>query len=283
MTQTAPREHGAGWDNILLRTTGWGTAAALALGALVFAAQSETGSTRLQLALQTFPEPAPQPVVAVARSGPGPALSVIEAQVDRLISDREQLNSRLATLEQGLQDVTGSIRRQEQRPEPGARAPGPPFIEPPVIPAPETLPPPTVAVTPPTAATQPARTAPAASSEPARANAQSMDAHSSVNIPLPGGTTAPTPHAQFGVELGTAPDMDALRARWVAVKANFGPLLVGLNPVAVRDHRSGNTSLRLIAGPLPSMAVARELCTKFIAGNGRCVPTRVDAAEIVQR
>jgi hypothetical protein len=41
----------------------------------------------------------------------------------------------------------------------------------------------------------------------------------------------PAVHAEYVIELGTAPDMDALRARWVSIEANHGPILVGLTPV----------------------------------------------------
>jgi hypothetical protein len=32
-----------------------------------------------------------------------------------------------------------------------------------------------------------------------------------------------------------------------------------------------------------SMAAARELCAKFVAANGYCRPTRVNATDVVQR
>ncbi len=101
--------------------------------------------------------------------------------------------------------------------------------------------------------------------------------------PLPHARPAAHPPAEYGVELGTPPDLDALRTRWLSVKANFGPMLVGLSPVAVKDKRPGSTQVRLMAGPLKSMAATRELCAKFVAANGYCRPTKVDATDIVQR
>ncbi len=94
----------------------------------------------------------------------------------------------------------------------------------------------------------------------------------------------PAKHAaEFGIELGTAPSMAALQSRWLSAKANFGPLLVGLSPAAVKDKRAGTTSLRLIAVPVKSMAAARELCAKLAVQKGYCFPRQVDVAEIVQR
>jgi len=92
---------------------------------------------------------------------------------------------------------------------------------------------------------------------------------------------APVPPVEYGVEVGTTPDMNALRTRWLSVKANFCPLLAGWGPVAYK--RSGSTQLRLMAGPLKSMTAAREVCAKFVAANGYCWPTRVNATDVVQR
>ena len=72
-------------------------------------------------------------------------------------------------------------------------------------------------------------------------------------------------HAEYSVEVGTTPDMNALRTRWLSLKAGFGPLLAGLSPGAVKDKRPGSTQSRLMAGPLRSVAAARELCAKFVA------------------
>jgi hypothetical protein len=38
-----------------------------------------------------------------------------------------------------------------------------------------------------------------------------------------------------------------------------------------------------MAGPLKSIAAPRELCAKFVAANGYCWPTRVNATDVVQR
>jgi hypothetical protein len=89
--------------------------------------------------------------------------------------------------------------------------------------------------------------------------------------------------AEFGIELATEPTLDNLRQRWSGVKANFGPLLVGLSPVAVRDRHPGSSAVRLVAGPLPSLAAARQLCARFANQNGNCWPTRINPADVIQR
>jgi len=271
-------------DSVLLRSVAWGMAAALALGAFAFTAQSEGGGTRLQLALagvladkiQTaaaiVPEPAPPTVE--------PALKAMQGKLDRLDSERVTIDARLSTIEQGLQDVTGSVRRQTEAKTAAAPAKLA-FIEPPVIPAINTLPP----APPPVRALPPQ--APAAEVPPsAQLSHEAAAAPEPVRIETPA-QHAPTPHpsvpAQYGIELAAASDMQSLQSRWLEIKANFGPLLTGLSPVAVKARRAGSHQLRLVAGPLMSIAAARELCAKVAAEKGSCVPRKVELAEVVQR
>ena len=71
-----------------------------------------------------------------------PSVVALQAKLERLSSDRDPLEARLATLEHGLDDVTGSIRSQSEQRSTSvqtARAVNPPIIEPPLIPPMETL------------------------------------------------------------------------------------------------------------------------------------------------
>jgi hypothetical protein len=102
--------------------------------------------------------------------------------------------------------------------------------------------------------------------------------------PAPSAPPAPArARAEFGVELATAPTMESLRERWTSAKANFGPMLIGLSPVAVRDRHPGSTAVRLVAGPLPSLTAARELCARFARVNGDCWPAKINPVDVVQR
>jgi hypothetical protein len=293
--QTAPDVHRrvniqpSGFDTMLLRTVGWGTAAALAMGVAVFTAQTPSGAQRIEVALAGA---APAQTQVAAVNQPDPAVAALQGKLDRLAVDRDRLEARLATLEHGFDDITGSIRSQsEQRTSSvqAARQANPAFIEPPLIPPMETLSltpkalpqkaeEPPAPVAPETAATAPA---------PEPVNTEGVSELQTEAQPAPARLAAlppPAKHtAEFGIELGTAPGMAALQSRWLSAKANFGPLLVGLSPVAVKDKRPGSTSLRLIAGPVKSMAAARELCAKFAVQNGYCFPRQVDGAEVVQR
>ncbi len=88
---------------------------------------------------------------------------------------------------------------------------------------------------------------------------------------------------EYGIDLGGAANMDALRTRWTTIKANLGPLLSGLQPVAVRSRKPGSTELRLVVGPMPNLAAAQQVCTRFASSHIQCQATKFDGESIVQR
>ena len=77
--------------------------------------------------------------------------------------------------------------------------------------------------------------------------------------------------------------MVVLNARWLAVKANFGPLLTGLHPLAAHDRRPGATDYRLVVGPLPNAAAAAQLCTRFAAAQVTCRSAKFDGDRLAQQ
>ena len=86
---------------------------------------------------------------------------------------------------------------------------------------------------------------------------------------------------EFGIDLGTGATLDALRAHWAAVKANFGPLLVGLHPLASpRKLRAGGIDYRLVAGPVQDVAAAVRLCARFAGGRICCRPAKFDGEQL---
>jgi hypothetical protein len=80
--------------------------------------------------------------------------------------------------------------------------------------------------------------------------------------------------AEIGIDLGGARSIDALAARWAAIKAGYGPFMTGMYPVAAHDRRRGAIPLRLVAGPVPNQAAAAQLCARFTAGRINCRPVR---------
>ena len=285
----------------LWRLCGWGSAAAIALACLAITTQTESGSERLQLAFA----PASSPARAVAAADVPPRVIGIdketvrlESQLRVLAADRDRLTARIALLERNLDDMTGSIKRQ------AAQETAVPAAKPPIVSAPATTQQAAAPASPPAAAPTPARIevpmiAPLAMpvltdnaapwpSTPAQQAAAPMPEQ----IPLPPTRMASAPASEpaaeprkpeIGVDLGGAPNMEVLNMRWVAVKANFGPLLTGLHPLAARVQRPGATDVRLLVGPLPTITAANQLCARFAAARVTCRPAKFDGQRLTQQ
>jgi hypothetical protein len=252
----------------LWRPTAWGGAAALALAAAVFASQTESGSQRL--AAVATADSAVRPVATVKippRREQEWEIARLEAQLRTLTSDRDRLAERVAGLEHNIEDITGSIKRQSAQPI----TPAPPAAAAPVI-----SPPATTAANP---TEKPAPAAPPAMAEaavpPAAAPEQSAaPAHEPVPLPpvrvaaLPAEATASKP--EFGIALATSSNLDVLRLQWGALKANYGPSLAGLRPIAAREQHGTATYYRLVLGPLPNAAAAAKLCARLTAARAVC-------------
>jgi hypothetical protein len=251
----------------LWRLFGWGSAATIALAAVALISQTEAGGKRLQLALAFTSEPGR----AVAQIPPRAAEAEAEtkrlaAQVRDLAADRERLTARIALLERNLADMTGSIKQQSEQLA-TARAANTPL---PAPSAPSTTPA-IVAAPPPAAETKteavplpPVRVAAAPASEPA---------------PEP----LPPAKLEYGIDLGGAASIEVLRIHWAAMKANYGPLLAGLHPLASQypKHPTGVT-YRVVAGPLPTAAEAAKLCARFPVTRTGCHPAKFSGVQLAE-
>jgi hypothetical protein len=170
----------------LWRLAAWGGAAAVALIAVAFASQTETGTQRIKLAFNGAPPPSHVAEVTAAERRTAQAqaeITGLEAKLSELSADRDRLNARLASLEHGLTEVTGSIAKQAE-----TRAAPPPAPEPP---APVASAPP-VAAAPAQSVATPAPAAPTVTpvSEPAKAP---LAAEESKPEPEPPVAAAPPP------------------------------------------------------------------------------------------
>ena len=235
----------------LWRLSAWGCGAAVALAALAITTQTEGGSERLALAFS--PGNSPPLAVEIAQLKQrtiekDTEAKRLEGQVSTLAADRDRLTARLASLERNLDDVTGSIKRQAALATPTLSPLAMPAIS---APAPATEPVPL----------PPVRTATAPTSD---------------------GTEQPA-KSEFGIDLGGASSMDVLNARWTAVKANFGPLLTGLRPLAAHDPRPGNTGFRLLVGPVANLAAGMQLCVRFATAHVTCRTAKFDGEQLAQR
>jgi hypothetical protein len=268
----------------LWRLCGWGGAAAVLLSAVAIVTQTRPGAERLQLTFAHISEPvrsvasveAPPPVVerVVARAVENEAKTRrLAAEVEALTADRERLATRIASLEQQLGNVTGSIKAQAASPT----NPPPAKLPEGKLPRLAPLAMPDIADT----------AAPWSDPPPAQAAA-------TVEVPMPPTRVAtipivkpelapePTSKMEYGIDLGSGLNLDQLRQRWLAVKANYGPLLSGLHPIAMQDQRARHAPLRLVAGPLPTVADAVHLCARFATARAACRPTKFNGENLAQ-
>src|SRR5262245_44456908 len=242
---------------------GWGGVTALALMVLAITSQTETASDRLR---RIF---AGDESSAIARMPPRVAqleseTQILAAQVRALTTDRDRLAGRIALLESSIDDMTGTIKKQAAATAAvlAARTPAPaaPLVTGSLPPAPETAltatPVTTIAITaPPKPDTSTMQASPLPPPRVAAAAAGDPE-------------TPASKQTEFALDLGGGATIEAVRQRWTSVKANFGPLLGGMHPLAARDHRAGATGYRLVVGPLPNSAAASGLCAQI--GRASC-------------
>ena len=233
----------------------WGVCAVSALSVAIYAGTTETGRNRLHIAFAEIHE-----ILMPSEAEPVRPLDAREGRrladtVRRLSADRDRLLARLASLEQNLDGVTGSIARVEK-------------------------------------AVRPAEPPPEPSAPPVQPPAPSQDVTSSIN---PAASENPTPipvqppsgpgKAEFGLDLGGASTVEALRTAWTIALRRHGALLDGLRPIVhTRDRaRPGSAEFRLIAGPLPNAATAARLCAAMTAAGAICAPTAFDGQRLAVR
>jgi len=285
----------------LWRLSLWGGTATVAVAAAILILNADIGLDRIAQALS---QPTPDTQIAAQDE----LYKRVEAQrvaenrrleerLRELAADRDKLTSRIATLEQNFGDLTGSIKRDiaavaatalagKQEPP----APPPVVAAPPVTTAAVNTAP-VMAAPMPSSPRRPEPAAPAFVVAPeAPMRAETAPAPQIVAVPMPPARVAAATQAapeeprkpELGIDLGGARTMDILQARWIAVKANFGPLIEGLRPLAGYDDRPGIIPHRLIVGPLPNGAAAAQLCSRFHASKVPCRPVDYAGEKLVQ-
>ena len=309
-------EFGAG---SLIRMASWGIGASAALFLAVLATFSESARPRVAVALATLtgkadpavakpvqPAPPAQVVVSVPQppAQPHPEVRRLHEQVRLLAADRDRLVQRVSVLERNLEDVTGSIRRQEAAVRQKAEQDSQPAS--PVTAAAATTQPPLVPTAPwPPLPVQLPASSPWADTAPAAEPAPETTASVAPSLPVPSPrpdadpadetseseAPAAKPAAQqrqavaakpepaanrpaYGIDLGGATSIDRLRLLWQTVRTHEAKLLQGLRPIAhVREvRRGGRPDIRLIAGPLPTPDDAAKLCAEILHAGRYCEP-----------
>src|SRR5712671_2618949 len=288
----------------LLRIGAWGVCALVALGTAVLAGRSEIGEQRIGVALAALRSPGTPNVAATQPAGPDSETARLAETVRALTTDRDRLTTRVAALEQYLNEMTGSVARDQTGARPGAPAtssspddkadnstPGPVAT---VVPLPAQSSMPSMGETPPAVSSeQPTigmtvnvplpRPGPLAQiqSYVSSANSTTPPAEPESRVAAaPTGAEAkaepnPAPEAaprEFAIDLAAASNVNALRARWGTIRGAHPALLEGLRPlVPVRESsRPGLTEFHLVAGPLPDPSVAERLCAALTAARTAC-------------
>jgi hypothetical protein len=299
----------------LVRTASWGIGAAAALFLAVLAGLSDPGGPRVAAAVSSLtgkdgpekavtraePVPPPAPIAAVP---PSPQLLSetrrLNEQVRLLAADRDRLLVRITAVERNLDDVTGSIRRQETSAPPATQAapaanaaapiwpaivPEPPATawttslpsEPPVAMEAEVAPAPTGPPATPLPPPRPVQVALATDQvvEPASEIAAAKPATARSALAQPGKPEPRPTHASYGIDLGGAVSIDRLRMLWHTLQTSAPPgLLKGLRPIThARDvRRGGRPDVRLIVGPLATAEDAARLCAIILNAGRYCEP-----------
>jgi hypothetical protein len=231
-------------------------------------------------------------------------------QVRTLTADRDRLVERVATLEHNVSDLTGSIARtpaapaapaaNDAAPNAAANTAPPPQqtadAPPPAAPAPAEpqVPPSNVTAgnddqaSAAPAAPQPGVGLPADVPLPRPGPLATIQSYVNSSSPLPtapaqqtrvasANVDTPPPQAAtngFAIDLGSATNINTLRAHWGSVKAAHGAMLAGLQPlVSVRQStRPGFTEFHLVAGPVADADAAARLCAALTSVRVPCRP-----------
>jgi hypothetical protein len=265
----------------------WGVATIAAVTLALLIGSSEMGLRRIALAVANIQGTAapPQP----RESGEIARLSEV---LKRLTNDRDRLLARLDAIERNLDDLTGSVALNYTPPRPVETVPPPPaaatnvqVIVPPTVPS--TIPPSASANTPSIVVSNAPASVPAESnptiSNPASSMPQSPPVPSAQDVTP--ADTPPTAKVDFGVDLGSAPTIEGLRALWTSAKGRHGALLDGLRPIVVLRERAkpGGVELRLVVGPLPSAAMAARMCVVITTTGTVCQPAVFDGQRLALR
>jgi hypothetical protein len=292
----AEKPYRAAWDaetppfgiQELLRVAIWGGLAAAALLLAVVSSYSGAGSPRQPVAGTSGQAGVPQKTSAADAAAPAAALAEAANETRRLAeavhtltADREQMLTRIASLERSLDDVTGTIRRDAQQAPPqvtsiGSAAPSartekpaPPPTETPIIPA------------------QTPGSQPSGSIEAAPDGAPDTAARTAATPAAPTHTTAlaeaPAGTAGLGLDVGGAVNFDGLRALWSSTKHSLLAPPEELYPVvAVRENsKTRSADLRLIIGPIPNAEAAARLCVALATAHRYCQPAAFEGQRLL--
>ena len=226
----------------LRRLVLWGITAACAFLLAVLTSRTEAGAERLAYVIASLRgQTAPPPFDAEVET------RKLANALTGLNAENDQLRSRLAAVERHehqIDDITGSLTKQIEVVKAEAEAPRP-------------------------ADTPPAPTTP---------DVTNSVPSSAALPPAPPPGSSPAAPKQYGIDIGGAPSVQALRARWVEIRTAHPQLFQGLTPTAV--PQSGRPELRLVLGPLANPDAAARLCASLVSLHLNCQPTGFDGQHV---
>jgi hypothetical protein len=292
----------------------WGGCAAGALALAVLAGGTDAGLRRLKTGAGGQQS---EPAAVAAQVNPQLAARAVETEKETrrlaealqvLTGERDRLAARVETLERNIEEITGSIQRMPSREAAAPTAPaaasssGAAATQPNAAAAPASAPAAGPAPSPSAGAPNGVPTAGFAGSvqmPPLSMQSASLSWPIGAMPPIqmvptkPPGAVAPADdgaadplvRTEFGVDLGSAVNIEGLRALWASTKAAHGPLFEALRPLmAVRDGpRPGAIELRLIAGPFVNAVAAARVCAVLTAGGRVCQPSVFDGQRLALR
>jgi pyruvate/2-oxoglutarate dehydrogenase complex dihydrolipoamide acyltransferase (E2) component len=231
-------------------------AAGASLSIAAYAGSTGIGRERAKVAMADFHEILIPSGVTPARPLTAQEGRRLAETVRVLAADRGRLVARIATLEHGLDDVTGSIAKVQKAAEEAAKPPEPAQ-----------------------AAAAPEKPA----EEPAENDVTSSIPSTATTQSEPEADDATPAKPQFALDLGIAPTIDQLRTAWTIALRRHGTLLQGLNPAVHQSTRPGRAIFHLLAGPLPSAAAAAKICQSMTAAGAICSPAMFDGQRLALR
>jgi hypothetical protein len=237
----------------LWRMTLWGGTAAGALLVAVLSTRSEVGAQRVAT---IFPSLGGHDRMQVAERSFDTQAETrrLAGAVHDLTAENDQLQSRLAAVEQNMSDITGSVSRQIAAVRAEGTNPWPADAKPEPISAADIA-----SVIAPTAGfgaplPSPPQTSP---------------------VPLaPPSAAASAGPSEFAVDVGSGLSIQALRARWLGIRSAHPQLFEGLIPTVVLREiaKSKRIELRLVVGPLVNAEAAARLCAALAPFRLYCQP-----------
>jgi TolA-binding protein len=275
----------------LIRLAVWGCVAATAMGIAVIAAYSSVGTQRMTsaTAAPAQRDPITQAIDATTRQSAQTAEETrrLADAVRTLSTDREQLARRVASLERGLDDVTGSIQRASAAAAPAtAQPPTSPASQPPAAPVSSVPPagalPQQTRTEPPARAPSQDRTEPGAKPPVTPAAVEAPPAADGAAAQVVDAAPAEPPTSSLGVDVGGAVNIEGLRTLWFSTRRNGGPLPDELTPlIAIRENsKTRGIDLRLIIGPFSSTEMAARLCATLLSAHHYCQPVAYEGQRL---